>query len=139
MSPSGGDSNAPPYGVGDASYQAAGGLEGIRRLVDSFYDFMETLDEATTVRNMHPSDLTVARDKLCLFLSGWMNGPNVYQPKYGSIHIPRAHAHLSIGIEERDAWLACMARALVEQPYPEDFKQYLLSELAVPAERCRTR
>ncbi|MDE0884950.1 MAG: group II truncated hemoglobin [Myxococcota bacterium] len=129
----------PPYGVGDSSYQAAGGVEGIRRLVDSFYDSMESLDEALRIRKMHPSDLSTARDKLTHFLSGWMNGPNIYRSKYGEINVPRAHAHLPIGLEERDAWLLCMRRALAEQPYPESFKQYLLRELSVPAERCRTR
>lgn len=130
---------SPQYGVGDASYRAAGGIEGIRRLVDVFYDFMDSLEEARTIRALHPGDLTQSRDKLARFLSGWMNGPNIYEPKYGSIHIPRAHAHLPIGVEERDAWLLCMARALDEQPYPEEFQSYLLRELSVPAESCRTR
>ncbi|MDG2335089.1 MAG: group II truncated hemoglobin [Myxococcota bacterium] len=139
MGQAGGDVSEPPYGVGDASYRAAGGLEGIRRLVDSFYDFMESLDEAQSIRKMHPSDMTKARDKLTLFLSGWMNGPNIYRPKYGEINVPRAHSHLPIGLEERDAWLLCMRRALAEQSYPEGFREYLLRELSVPAERCRTR
>ena len=131
---------APPqYGVGDASYRAAGAAGGIRALVDVFYGFMDSLDEAQTIRALHPGDLTKARDKLARFLSGWMNGPNIYQPKYGPIHIPRAHSRLPIGLEERDAWLLCMKRALEEQPYAEEFKRYLLRELAVPAERCRTR
>ena len=29
-----------PYGTGDASYQAAGGEAGIRKLVDDFFDRM---------------------------------------------------------------------------------------------------
>ena len=37
------------------------------------------------------------RDKLSLFLSGWLNGPNTYGEKYGKIQIPKAHAHLAIG------------------------------------------
>lgn len=36
----------PPYGIGDASYQAAGGEAGIRTLVDDFYDAMARLPEA---------------------------------------------------------------------------------------------
>lgn len=34
------------YGVGDASYQAAGGIEGLRRLVADFYRLMDELPEA---------------------------------------------------------------------------------------------
>ncbi|HRY16052.1 MAG TPA: globin, partial [Candidatus Competibacteraceae bacterium] len=81
----------PQYGVGDASYQAAGGETGIRKLVDAFYDAMERLPEAEKIRKMHPADLTVSRDKLTLFLCGWLNGPALYSKKYGPIRIPQAH------------------------------------------------
>ena len=38
------------YGVGDASYRAAGGIEGLRRLVEDFYRCMDELPEAAAVR-----------------------------------------------------------------------------------------
>ncbi len=128
-----------PYGEGDASYIAAGGEEGIRKLVDAFYDAMEVLPEARRILSMHSSDLTVTRDKLTRFLCGWLGGPKRYREKYGSIHIPRAHAHLDIGPEERDAWLACMTAALDKQGYPQSFKTYLLKALFTPADRSRTK
>ncbi len=128
-----------PYGEGDASFIAAGGEEGIRKLVDAFYDAMEVLPEAKGILSMHQTDLVITRDKLARFLSGWLGGPKRYKEKYGTIHIPRAHAHLAIGIKERDAWLKCMAVALEQQGYPENFKVYLLKELFKPAERSRTR
>lgn len=133
------DATPPAYGVGDASFRAAGGEEGIRRLVDAFYDCMEALPEARDIRAMHPADLDVSRDKLARFLCGWLNGPKRYQEKYGSISIPGAHAHLAIGSRERDAWLACMAAALARQAYEPEFRDYLLRQLAVPAERVRNR
>jgi hemoglobin len=125
------------YGDGDASFQAAGGVEGIRRLVAEFYRQMDTLPEAAAIRAMHPSDLSGSADKLHRFLCGWLGGPKLYMEKYGSIHIPSAHAHLAIGEQERDAWLLCMERALAMQNYPQDFRDYLLRELFRPAEGCR--
>ena len=86
---------------------------------------------------MHPSDLEISRDKLARFLCGWLGGPRRYSEKYGPIQIPRAHAHLAVGVEERDAWLSCMHAALEDAPYAEEFKRYLMRELAVPAERIR--
>lgn len=127
----------PPYGQGDASFQAAGGSEGIRRLVDAFYQVMDTLPAAATIRAMHPADLTVARDKLHLFLCGWLGGEKRYAKKYGQITIPSAHAHLPIGAAERDQWLLCMQQAVAAQPYPDAFRRYLMMQLAVPAERIR--
>ncbi len=129
----------PQYGNGDTSFQAAGGRAGITRLVNAFYDQMHSLPEAVTVRNMHPRDLSVSRDKLTRFLCGWLGGPKLYREKYGAISIPSAHAHFRIGSHERDIWLLCMQRALDQQPWPEAFKTYLLRALSVPAERCRTR
>jgi hemoglobin len=123
------------YGVGDASYRAAGGREGIERLVDDFYRIMDEAPEARGIRRMHPPDLEVARDKLARFLSGWLNGPNRYAEKYGSISIPRAHARFPIGEVERDAWLHCMERAIALQALAPDFADYLLTQLRVPAQR----
>lgn len=125
------------FGTEDASYKAAGELSGITKLVNCFYDYMETLDEAKVIRAMHPKDLTVSRDKLICFLSGWLGGPRLYAPKYGQISIPQVHRHLTIDSPERDAWLLCMTRAADEQPYNDKFKRYLLEQLFVPAERVR--
>lgn len=129
------ESKTMTFGLGDASYRAAGGEDGIRRLVDAFYDEMEVAEFAKKIRAMHPHDLTTSRDKLARFLCGWLNGPNRYREKYGSISIPGAHAHLQIGPSERDAWLGCMERAIAKLDYSADFKVYLLKQLAVPANR----
>ena len=128
-----------PYGQKDASFHAAGGEAGIRVLVDAFYDEMERADYAATVLSWHPKDLEVSRDKLARFLCGWLGGPKLYSEKYGSIGIPAAHAHLDIGLAERDAWLGCMKTAIDQQHYAPEFKKYLLEQLSVPAERVRKR
>jgi hemoglobin len=128
-------SKIPLYGFSDASYKAAGEIAGIRQLVNDFYRFMDELPEAQSIRALHKTDLTESRDKLTLFLSGWMGGPSLYQEKYGSINIPRDHAHLEIGEQERDAWLACMEKAIAVQHYPSEFSVYLLQQLRIPAER----
>ena len=127
------------FGVEDASYQAAGQEAGIRKLVDAFYDEMETLPEAKVIRDMHPKDLTVSRDKLARFLCGWLGGPKLFQQKYGTVKIPVAHRHLAIGPAERDTWLLCMDNALQGQAYSESFKSYLLEQLYVPAEGSRNQ
>lgn len=126
-----------PYGVGDSSYRAAGEYAGIKVLVDAFYCHMDQVPEAERIRGMHPKDLTEARDKLTRFLCGWLGGEKLFSQKYGSTTMPAAHAHLDIGMAERDAWLGCMEKAIAEQDYADSFKQYLLEQLFVPAERIR--
>lgn len=128
-----------PYGEEDNSFQSAGGFEGLQRLSECFYGYMDRLPEAAVIRKMHPADQLESMEKLARFLSGWLGGPKLYREKYGPIAIPRAHAHLAIGSVERDAWMLCMEKALAEQPYADDFKVYMLKQLFVPAERCRTQ
>lgn len=131
------DTDTLPYGTLDASFQAAGGIAGIERLVNDFYDIMDEIPEARVIRAMHPADLAESRDKLARFLCAWLGGPRRYAEKYGSIHIPGAHQHLAIGDAERDAWLLCMEQAIARQPYAPAFAEYLLRQLRVPAERIR--
>lgn len=125
------------YGQGDASYQAAGKEAGIRKLVDEFYHQMATLPDASEILAMHKADLNVIKDKLAVFLIGWMGGPSTYGDKYGSLSIPSFHAYLDIKEAQRDAWLLCMREALKKQDFDDAFKQYLIFQLGVPAERIR--
>lgn len=127
------------YGTGDASFQAAGGETGIRQLVDKFYKRMGTDSRFSTIYNMHPDDIGTSIDKLSRFLCGWLGGPKRYQEKYGPISIPAVHQHLSIGTDERDQWLTCMKESIDEQTYEAEFKEYLITQLSIPAEVIRSR
>jgi hemoglobin len=86
---------------------------------------------------MHDPDLALSREKLKVFLCAWLGGPNEYRARFGPISIPGVHAHLAIGVAERDAWLYCMEAAVAAQPWREDFKEYFMRAIAVPAERVR--
>ncbi len=130
-----GKQDAFTFGQGDASFLAAGGETGIHTLCADFYAFMDTLPEAKAIRDMHPDDLDDSIDRLAAFLCGWLGGPRRYAEKYGGISIPQAHAHLTIDASHRDAWLLCMQHAAKKQAYTDAFQKYLLTQLAVPAQR----
>jgi len=129
--------NDTGYGIKDNSYKTAGGIEGLIKLVDTFYHYVDTLPDAKIIRKMYPKDLTISKQKLAYFLSGWLGGPRLYQQHYGSISIPGIHSHMKIATTERDAWLFCMKKAVDEQAFPDSFKTYLLEQLFIPAERIR--
>ncbi len=129
--------NTPQYGAGDATYQALGGIEGITRLVERFYDNMDSLVQARELRAMHAADLSESRARLVLFLSGWTGGPGLYAERYGSISLPVAHSHLPIDEAGRDAWLQCMQVSLRELEYPPALREYLMQKFATPAESIR--
>ena len=127
------------YGYEDTSFRTMGGEEGVRRLVDAFYDYMQALPEVKEVREMHPEDTSLSRDKLAAFLCGWLGGPKRYRERWGPIRIPPAHARFRIRPAERDQWLLCMDRAIDDMPVPEDFRAYFKREIRVPANRVVMR
>lgn len=130
--------NTSNYGEGDATYQALGGFNGIKQLVAEFYHIMDNEADFQTISVMHTEPDTLKKDKLLYFLCGWTGGPESYHQHFGkSISMPGAHAHLIIGVTERDMWLSCMAKALATQNYPEDLQRYLLQALSHPAEMIR--
>ncbi|MEM6990503.1 MAG: group II truncated hemoglobin [Myxococcota bacterium] len=126
------------YGDGDASLCAMGGEPGVAKLVERFYDLMETLPEVTTIREMHPADLGLSREKLTAFLTAWLGGPKRYSERWGTIRIPRAHARFPIGPDERDQWLLCMDRAIDEMDVASAFANYFKGAIRVPANRIVT-
>lgn len=93
-------------------YEVIGGEEGVRRLVDRFYEIMDTEPRAAGIRAMHQPDLSEAREKLFLFLSGWMGGPQLYVEKYGHPMLRARHLPFPVGESERDQWIYCMVRAM---------------------------
>jgi len=130
------DTTGPQFGVHDASYLAAGGMDGLRHLAEEFYKAMDALPEAAVVRAMYPEDVTESAERLACFLSGWLGGPKVYREKYGEIIIPPYHRQWAIDRAAMEAWMKCIQTAVEKQPYSDDFKEYLIAQLRVPAERC---
>lgn len=131
------NSSVNNYGQGDSTFIAAGKEEGIRRIVDTFYKNMEENPQYRRIWDWHPNDVEVTRDKLALFLFGWMGGPRQFQEKYGRMSIPQVHAHLNVKEEERDMWLNCMQESLESLNYPADFIEYLMAQFFFPAETIR--
>lgn len=93
-------------------YELIGGEEKVRELVDRFYDHMDTLSQSSDIRAMHAKSLKVSREKLYLFLSGWLGGPDLYIQKYGHPMLRRRHMPFEIGNKESEQWLLCMKMAM---------------------------
>lgn len=93
-------------------YDAIGGAPTISALVDRFYTNMDLWPEAQTIRALHGPDLTGIAHGLKAYLSEWLGGPALYSPVKGHPRMKMRHMPFSIGMAERDAWLACMKEAL---------------------------
>ncbi|MDO9073387.1 MAG: group II truncated hemoglobin [Rubrivivax sp.] len=116
-----------PAGAAPAAtpFERLGGEDGVRALVDRFYDLMDLEPHCAGLRALHPADLSGSRDKLHWFLCGWLGGPDLYVERFGHPRLRARHMPYRIGISERDQWMACMVQALRENEVDEGLAQRL--------------
>ena len=115
------------------------GEDGIRMLVDAFYDHMDLDPEFAGIRKLHPETLDASRDKLYWFLCGWMGGPNHYVERFGHPMLRARHLPFPIGSPERDAWIACMRLALVDCETDSKLVDWLMGQLSGTANWMRNK
>ena len=94
------------------TYELIGGAEKLLELADRIDDRLDLVVSSQVIRLIHPADSTSSREKLFMFLSGWMGGPDLFVEQYGHPRLKARHLPFSIGISERDQWLQCMRQAM---------------------------
>ena len=120
-------------------YQQLNGEDGLRALVNRFYQLMDELPEAKGVRNLHPPDITGSAEKLFKFLSGFLGGPQLYTSEYGHPRLRVRHLPFKIGKQEQDEWLLCMEQALSETVSDQTLHNTLLSYFRRTADHMRNQ
>jgi hemoglobin len=100
--------------VAASHFLRLGGHDAVVRLVDAFYEAMDSLPEAATIRAMHDADLTQTRAVLARYFSEWLGGPRLFTPERGAPMLRRRHQRFAIDDAARDAWMHCMRRALAQ-------------------------
>ena len=111
----------------------------IREIVEAFYDVMDSDEKAKHIRQMHPEDLTSSREKLFMFLCGWTGGPQLYTERYGHPFLRRRHLTFKIGEEERDQWIYCMTKGMLNLKMEEEKIKALLNALYPIADFMRNQ
>ena len=120
-------------------FQRIGGQPTVDRIVDRFYDRMDTLEEARVIRALHTEDLSTIRLVLKKYLAEWLGGPPAYTQERGHPRLRARHLPFSIGDEERDAWMLCMRGAMEEVVADEVAREAILQQLAKLADWMRNR
>ena len=100
-----------PYAT---AFEWIGGEDKVKVLVERFYDLMDLEPKYAALRAAHGSELARARQHLFWFLCGWLGGPQHYTNRFGHPKLRMRHMPFSIGVVERDQWLACMDQAMQE-------------------------
>jgi len=120
-------------------YDQLGGEAVVRGLVDAFYDQMDADPDVFGIRKLHPQSLAGSRDKLFMFLSGWLGGPPLYTDAFGHPRLRARHVPFSIGESERDQWLACMERAMESMAVEAGMRERLMASFANTADWMRNK
>lgn len=118
-------------------YKLIGKKEGISKLVDRFYFFMDTLEDAKECRALHGKDLSNSAYKLTLFLTGWFGGPNDFVEKFGHPMMRKRHFPFRIGALEKNQWLLCMENALDEKGFSQNDKSFMMKSFISLADRIQ--
>ena len=106
-------------------FEWIGGEDKVKALVERFYDLMDLEPQYADLRAAHGSELARARQNLFWFLCGWMGGPQHYTERFGHPRLRMRHMPFSIGLKERDQWVACMDQAMAETEVPEGLRAKL--------------
>jgi hemoglobin len=121
------------------TYEKIGGAAAVGKLCERFYELMDTVPQFQGIRAMHPADLANSRDKLYMFLSGWLGGPDLFVEKFGHPRLRGRHMPFEIGVAERDQWVACMVLAMEDVGLEEGIRTKLLENFFNTADFMRNK
>jgi hemoglobin len=126
----------PPF---ETPFAWIGGESQVHALVDRFYDLMDLEPGYAALRAAHGTELANAREKLKMFLTGWLGGPQRYTEQFGHPRLRMRHMPFSIGIAERDQWVACMDQAMQETAIDDALRTRLKESFMQTADWMRNR
>jgi len=95
-------------------YEAMGGKDVIDRVVNRFYDLMESEPGYAALRAMHALDLAPMRQSLAGWLTAWAGGPKDWFDANPGKCMMSAHRGLGVSRETSQQWAHAMARAISE-------------------------
>jgi len=121
------------------TYEKIGGEATVSRLTARFYELMDSVPQFAELRAIHPESLAGSQEKLFMFLSGWMGGPDLFVENYGHPRLRARHMPFTIGVRERDQWVACMALAMEDVGLSEDIRKVLLHNFFNTADFMRNK
>jgi hemoglobin len=129
--------NEPLTSTGQAVslYEAVGGEEAFRRLVDTFYAGVAA---DPVLRAIYPEDdLGPAAERLRMFLIQYWGGPTTYSERRGHPRLRMRHARFAIGVAAHDAWLRHMRASLDELALAPEYDEALWRYFTMAAASLR--
>lgn len=98
----------------DTPFRRLGGEAVFQRIVDRFYDLMDSDPAYAGVRALHAADLAPMRRSLAGFLAGWAGGPRDWFEANPGRCMMSIHRPFPIDRELARQWAEAMTRAIAE-------------------------
>jgi len=111
-------------------YEAIGGAEAVRSLVEKFYPKVQA---DPLLSPLFPEDINPVMEKQYQFLTQFFGGPSLYSDAYGHPMMRARHLPFPVTPSRAEAWLNCMARALEETDIPQSLHAVVIERLSGPA------
>lgn len=111
-----------------SAYERLGGQDAIMRIVERFYDLMESDPAYAELRAMHAPDLAPMRRSLAGFLAGWSGGPRDWFDENPGKCMVSMHSAFPIAADTAGQWADAMQRAIADAALEDSEVADLLSE-----------
>lgn len=96
-------------------FDRIGGKQPIAKMVNRFYDIMDSNADYADLRDMHAPDLSPMRSSLTDFLIAWMGGPRDWFDDRPGACVMSAHRGLpGINMNTATQWVLAMKQAAEE-------------------------
>jgi len=95
-------------------FERLGGAVVLERIVERFYDLMESDQAYAELRAMHAADLAPMRRSLAGFLTAWSGGPRNWFVENPGKCMMSVHGGLPIDAQTAGQWSAAMQRAIAD-------------------------
>jgi hemoglobin len=106
---------ADPSQPAGSPFELVGGEAVVRRVVDRFYDLMDSDPGYGELRALHKPDLAPMRQSLACFLNAWLGGPRTWFEERPGMCVMSAHRDVAITEAAARQWADAMERAVLEQ------------------------
>lgn len=120
-------------------YTRVGGEEGLRKLIETFYDIIEFEPEGRALKMLHLRGHGVAHSRIeqFKFLSDFLGGPKLYREQHGHSDVRQMHVHVVIDRQAHDDWLNCMTIAIDRVGLDQEVGAQLMQHFRVVAAKLQ--
>lgn len=105
---------------GQPPFHAIGGRDGVSKIVDRFYDLMDSVPAYQDLRTLHADDLSPMRHSLSGFLCGWLGGDSDWFAANPGKCMMTLHARFPITAAMSDQWMSAMRQAMKDCDVEEE-------------------